>query len=366
MRRGGKPAAPPESGTVRQGEPAAPPESGTARQGEPASLPENRTDRGIFRRGIGIGRLNGKGRPYSMKNKQQPGKEQAQPRKEYLRVLAVDCIYDVLGSILYAIGVYTFAKSADFAPGGVTGLALILNHLWHCPIGTATLVLNLPIVLLSYRVVGRRFLIKSFRTMVISTVILDFIFPLTPMYTGSPLLAALFSGVFMGAGLALVYMRGSSTGGTDFLIFSVKKLRPHFSMGQVTLLIDLSVILLGGVFFRNIDALLYGAICTYAQSLIIDKIMYGAGSGKLAIIITADGPAAAKAIDAQTGRGATLVRAIGAYSGAERHLVLCACSKSEIFKVRGAVHSIDENAFVMITEASEVFGEGFTPPQDEA
>ena len=312
-----------------------------------------------------FGRCSRKGRPYSMKNEQQPRQEQAQARAQRLRTLAVDLVHDILGSILFAIGVYTFAKSADFAPGGVTGLALILNHLWQCPIGTATLALNLPIILLSYRVMGRKFLFKSFRTMAISTFFLDIVFPFTPVYTGNPLLAALFSGAFMGAGLALVYMRGSSTGGTDFLIFTVKKLRPHFSMGQVTLLIDLSVILLGGVFFRNIDALLYGVICTYAGSLIIDKMMYGAGSGKLAIIITKGGPAAARAIDAETSRGATLVKAIGAYSGAERHLVLCACSKSEIFKVRGAVHSIDESAFVMITEASEVFGEGFTPPQEE-
>ena len=218
-----------------------------------------------------------------MRNEHQSPQNQTEPRAGRLRALAADLVYDALGSILFALGVYTFAKSADFAPGGVTGLALILNHLWRWPIGTTTLALNIPIILLSCRVVGRKFLFKSFRTMMISTFFLDLVFPHTPAYTGSPLLAAVFSGVFMGAGLALVYMRGSSTGGTDFLIFTVKKLRPHFSMGQVTLLIDLSVILLGGIFFRNIDALLYGAICTYAQSLVIDKVMYGAGSGKLAI-----------------------------------------------------------------------------------
>lgn len=299
-----------------------------------------------------------------MNNGKKPLKTDGRRARQW-RALAGDLLYDAGGSILFAIGVYTFAKSADFAPGGVSGLALIVNHLTGAPIGTMTLLLNIPIIILSYRVVGRKFLLKSFRTMVISTVFLDLIFPLTPMYVGSPLLAALFSGVFMGAGLALIYMRGSSTGGTDFLIVSVKKLKPHFSMGQVSLMIDLSVILLGGLFFGNIDALLYGAICTYAQSLIIDKIMYGAGSGKLAIIITADGPAAARAIDAETGRGATLVQAIGAYSGAQLHLVLCACGKAEIFKVRNAVHAVDASAFVMITEASEVFGEGFTSPNPE-
>lgn len=211
--------------------------------------------------------------------------------------------------------------------------------------------------------VGRKFLLKSFKTMVISTLFLDLVFPLTPLYTGNSFLAAIFSGVFMGAGLALIYMRGSSTGGTDFLIVTIKKLKPHFSMGQVTLMTDLVVIVLGGFVFGNIDAVLYGVISTYAASVIIDKIIYGAGSGKLAIIITTDGYATAKKIDEETGRGATLIKAIGTYSGIERHLILCACGKAEIFKVRNAAHAVDPNAFVMITEASEVFGEGFTPPE---
>ena len=134
-------------------------------------------------------------------------------------------------------------------------------------------------------------------------------------------------------------------------------------MGQVTLMTDLVVIVLGGFVFGNIDAVLYGVISTYAASVIIDKIIYGAGSGKLAIIITTDGYATAKKIDEETGRGATLIKAIGTYSGIERHLILCACGKAEIFKVRNAAHAVDPNAFVMITEASEVFGEGFTPPE---
>ena len=231
-------------------------------------------------------------------------------------------------------------------------LALICNYLWNLPIGTMTLIINIPIIIISYKVVGRKFLLKSFKTMVISTLFLDLVFPLTPLYTGNSFLAAIFSGVFMGAGLALIYMRGSSTGGTDFLIVTIKKLKPHFSMGQVTLMTDLVVIVLGGFVFGNIDAVLYGVISTYAASVLIDKIIYGAGSGKLAIIITTDGYATAKKIDEETGRGATLIKAIGTYSG-----------KAEIFKVRNAAHAVDPNAFVMITEASEVFGEGFTPPE---
>ena len=124
---------------------------------------------------------------------------------QQLQNIAIDLFCDVLGSILSAIGIYTFAKLASFAPGGISGVALILNHLWNLPIGTTSLVINIPLILLSYRIVGRKFMIKSIRTILINTFFLDFVFPLTPAYDGNPMLAALFSGVFFGCGL--VYRR---------------------------------------------------------------------------------------------------------------------------------------------------------------
>ena len=115
------------------------------------------------------------------KQQKRPKRTKAQ-RVQALKTFAVDTVYDVVGSILFAIGVYTFAKSADFAPGGVSGLALICNYLWDLPIGTMTLIINIPIIIISYKVVGRKFLLKSFKTMVISTLFLDLVFPLTPLY----------------------------------------------------------------------------------------------------------------------------------------------------------------------------------------
>lgn len=274
----------------------------------------------------------------------------------------MDLPYDVVGSILYALGVYTFAKSSNFAPGGVSGLALIFNYLWGLPIGTMSLVFNIPIVIISYKVLGKWFLLKSLKTMAISTLFLDVVFPLFPMYMGNPFLAAVFSGVAMGAGLALIYMRGSSTGGTDFLIVAAKKLFPHFSMGQITMLADGVIIVLGWPVYGNMDSVLYGVVSAFAASVVVDKIMYGAGAGKLAIIITTQGKSIAQRIDEVVGRGSTLIGATGAYSEAERDLVLCACSKSEIYKVQSAAHEIDPDAFVMVTEANEVFGEGFKSP----
>lgn len=276
------------------------------------------------------------------------------------RTLAVDILYDLVGNALYAVAICVFAKHAPFAPSGVSGLAVIMNHIWSgLPIGTLTLALNVPIALVSYRVVGRAFLLKSLRTILIGTLFVDVLFARVPAYTGDPLLAALFMGVFLGSGLALVYMRGSSTGGADFLVMAAKKKFPFLSMGQLALGLNGLIILGSGLAYQSLDAVLYGAVATFTSSTVMDKLLYGAGSGKLALIITSNGKATAEAINLMVRRGATLLPAYGAYSGQQRELLMCVCSKSEIYKVQSAAQRIDPQAFMMITEASEIYGNGF-------
>lgn len=276
-------------------------------------------------------------------------------RKEFL----LDLLCDIAGSILYAVGIYTFARTANFAPGGVSGLALIINYLWGLPIGMVSLFLNVPLIILSYKFVGRKFLIKTMRTMLFCTFFLDVVFPFTPSYTGSPFMAALYSGVFIGAALALFYSRSTSSGGTDFLTVTIKVLRPHLSIGAVTMAIDLVIIALGGPVFRNIDAILYGLLTTFITSMVIDKIMFGMTSGALAIIITNNGMEIADKIGEITGRGSTAIRAMGTYTAQDRDVLLCACSKVQSHMVIKAAHEIDKNAFIMMTNTSQVLGEGF-------
>ena len=275
------------------------------------------------------------------------------------RMILWDLLYDIAGSILYAAGIYTFAGNAGFAPGGVSGLALILNHLLGLPVGTVTLLFNIPLVVISYRAVGKALLIKSAKTMVISSFFLDVIFPYIPMYTGSRLMAAICSGVFMGAGMALFYIRGSSSGGIDFLALTIKKKKPHMTIGVITLLIDLAVILLGWPVFGDVDAVLYGVTSTVVSTIVIDKILYGTGAGTLAIIITEKGSQIGAKIGENVRRGVTTIPAAGGYTGIHRDVLLCACSKAEAYLVKSAVQEVDEKAFVMFTETSEVFGEGF-------
>lgn len=285
--------------------------------------------------------------------------------KETIGNTALDLVYDIIGSFFYAVGVDTFAKMANFAPGGLTGLALIMNYLWKTPIGLTTILLNIPLMLLSYRFLGKTFLLKTIKTMCFCTVFLDIVFPHLPAYSGSQFMSALYSGIFLGIGMALFYMRGSSSGGTDFLAMSIKARRPHLSIGIVTMVIDLVIILLGWPVFGNIDAVLYGLTSTFVSSLMIDKIMYGIGSGTLLIIVTVRGQEIARRISELIGRGSTKLNARGSYTGKNRDLLLCACSKSQAYMVRRMAQEIDRASFVMITETSEVFGEGFLgqPPE---
>ncbi len=279
--------------------------------------------------------------------------------------LMLDLVYDVVGSLIFGLGLYTFAREGGFATGGFSGLGLMLNHLTGLPIGMLTLLLNIPLIILSYRTLGRFFLLKTLKTMIIQTLILDLVMPLFPTYRGNPLIAALFTGVLMGAGLGIIYMRGSSTGGSDFLILSLHKVLPHLSVGQFSLMIDFVILILGALVYGNIDAALYGLISTFACSQVMDRVLYGAGSGKMAIIITNHGMETAQAISDEIERGSTLIKAIGTYSGDGRDMLLCACSKNQIFKVRAAAHKVDERAMVMITEVDEVYGEGFKSPEEK-
>ncbi len=276
--------------------------------------------------------------------------------------VAVDIGFDIMGGFLYAVGIYTFARAAQFSTGGVGGIAIILNYLFpYLPIGTLSLVLNVPIIACCYKIIGKKFMLRSFVSMGIASFFTDIVVPFIPAYTGDKILASLFSGVFIGVGLALIYSRSSSTGGSDFVMMSVKKLKPHMSLGQIILMIECVVIVSGGFVFGNIDAVLYGLITTFSSTFCIDKIMYGFGGGKMIIVITQKGFELAESIDKEIERGSTIIKSLGGYTKEEKHMLLCVASRHQVFKVRNLAHKIDPVSFVTITDASEIFGEGFTP-----
>ncbi|MCR5809187.1 MAG: YitT family protein [Clostridiales bacterium] len=288
--------------------------------------------------------------------------------KENIKLFAVDTIYDIIGSILYAVGYYTFASNADFAPGGVGGIAIIINHyLPWMPLFLCQNIINIPIAIICYKLLGKKFFIKSVKTMFFMWIFGDFIMPLFPKYGGAEMLeanrliAAIFAGILTGAGLALIYMRGSSTGGSDFVIMSIRKKKPHMSVGSITLFIDGAIIVIGGLVFGNVNAVLYGIIMTILASLVIDKIMYGSGSQKMLLIISDKTDEIKDRIFEVTERGVTFLKAVGAYTGQDKHIIMCVCSKTEVFPTREIVKKTDPNAMVMLSTIDEAYGLGFNP-----
>ena len=270
-----------------------------------------------------------------------------------------DTAVELVGSVLTGIAIYNFAVPAAFPMTGFSGLALILYRLFSLPIGVMTIVLNIPVAILCYRLLGRQFFFKSLRCMVLSSLFIDYVAPLLPLYTGGRLLAAICTGVIGGLGYAMIYITNSSTGGSDFIVMAVKAVRPYVQLGKIIFITDAVIIGLGGLIFKDFDGVIYGLIIDYIYAIVTDKLMYGMNAGKLALVVTDYGKAAADKIDELCGRGTTIIEARGGYRGDHRDVVMCACSTKEMLTVERAVRLIDPNAFTVILESNEVLGEGF-------
>lgn len=266
---------------------------------------------------------------------------------------------ELFGSICIAAAVYNFAVQAEFPMTGFSGISIILYRLADIPIGLSTILLNIPVAFLCYRLLGKAFFISSIRCMVLSSVMIDYVAPLFPVYQGSRLLAALCTGVIGGIGYAIIYMQNSSTGGADFIIMAIKALRPHISLGKIAFWLDVGIILAGGILFRDVDGIIYGMIVNYLFALAVDKMMYGINAGKMALIITRHGKKISNVIDACCQRGSTILQAQGGYQGTRRQVVLCACNNREMYLVQHAVKDADPEAFLIVLESNEVHGEGF-------
>lgn len=273
--------------------------------------------------------------------------------------LLKDLLFDIVGSLLIAIGIYNFALYANLPLAGISGICLILYKLTGLPIGLGTVLLNIPIAAICWRLLGHHFFFRSIKSMLISSFFIDVVAPLFPVYQGDRLLAAICTGVISALGYALIYLRSSSTGGSDFVIMSVKALKPHLSLGNITFAIDGAIILVGGLMFSDTDGIIYGIMMSYLMSMVIDKVMYGVDRGKVALIVTEHGEAIAFEVERLTGRGATFLKAQGSFSKLDKQVVMVACDNKEMFRVQQVAKQCDPKSFTVVLESSEVLGEGF-------
>lgn len=280
--------------------------------------------------------------------------------------IGMDLLIDIAAGMVIAIGIYNFALYANFPVAGFSGMAIILYHLLGIPVGAGTIILNVPVAIFCYKFLGRTFFLKSVKSMVISSFLMDYVSPLLPVYEGDRLLAALCMGVLTGIGYALIFMRGSSTGGQDFISVAIRKVKPHMTLGVITFVLDMLTILLGSVIvFKDVDGFIYGLIVTYLMATVMDRIMYGIDEGKMTLIVTDKGKEVAGKIDEYLDRGSTIIRGTGSYTGQEKDVVMCASNNKEMYTIKRLARKVDPKSFTIIMESNEVVGEGFKEELEE-
>ena len=278
--------------------------------------------------------------------------------KNYL----IDILFDIAGSFLIAVGLYNFAAASEFPVQGISGIALLFYYFWKLPIGTVTMALNIPIILICGRILGLKFMLKSLKTMLISTFFMDVVAPMIPLYKGEILLSAICMGVLSGVGYALIYMRETSTGGSDFIIMAIRAKNPQLSIGKITAVLESAILVTCGILMGGkIDSIIYGLIATYIVSVVIDKVMYGFDACKVTFVVTEHGQAITEKIHKMIRRGSTILKGTGSYSKNDKQIVMCACSAKQMHMVQKAIKEIDPFAFMMTMDSNEVRGEGFKP-----
>lgn len=274
--------------------------------------------------------------------------------------IAKDMFFFLLGSALYSVSVAVFTAPNKIAPGGLTGIATILYYIIHTPVGTTMFVLNIPLFVLGFRHIGVKFIGRTVICTAMVSVMTDMMSVL-PAYRSNLLLAVLYGGVLSGAGLGLIFLRGATTGGSDVASRLLRIRFPHIPMGRMMLLLDMGIIGVSAIVFRSLDSALYAIICSFTCSRVIDSILYGADTGRMALVISDQNDAIARQVLNHMERGVTLLKGKGVYTGRERDVLMCAVRRPEAAKLRNIIRQTDPAAFVIMCEAGEVIGEGFTP-----
>ncbi|WKV09636.1 YitT family protein [Thermoanaerobacterium sp. CMT5567-10] len=274
--------------------------------------------------------------------------------------LSIKNIVEILfGTFIYSIGINTFIVHARLLSGGVSGISLIVQYLTGLPAGYTIFILNIPLLILSYKKIGLRFTMYT----VMGTLSLSLFLILTQFLDkiinfDDPILLCLYGGVLTGAGMGIVFANHGSTGGLDIISVLVKKKYENFELGKTNLYINFFIVLAGAIFI-GLKSALYTLVSMSINSFVLDKTINGFNRRKMLFIITNEEEKISNAIMNDLKRGVTFIQAEGAYTKTNRRILYCVVSLSQIPYIKHLVYSIDSNAFISILDVSEVRGKGF-------
>ncbi len=281
-------------------------------------------------------------------------------KNKKLRKIIGDLVTLTLGSIIFAAGVACFLDPNSIAPGGVSGIAIIITKFIDViPTGTLIALINVPILFVGTLKFGFKFLASTMYAVVVSSVAVDAIGWLVGPLTDNLLLAAVGGAVLVGTGVGLVFRTGATTGGTDVIVKLLRTKFRHLPTGIVFGVVDGCVCLASGIVFRDIEVMIYAGIALMLQSMIMNKVLYGGDGARMIYVISTKNSEIAERLMKEVDVGATFVHGNGAYTGKDFEVLMVVMRAKLLPRARDVVKQIDDRAFMIVTNATSVFGEGF-------
>ena len=276
-----------------------------------------------------------------------------------IRDVVIDLVFTVFGTALVGFALAMFTIPNDIAPGGVSGLATALAFVTPIRVSVWTLMMNIPLLIAAWRRLGPR---AIFFTLISTLLLSSFIEIGTrylPIYTSDALVASLMGGVVTGMGMGMLFIRGISTGGTDLLALILKKLLPNLPTGTLLMFVDITVVVIATVIFRDFDVAIYSAITIYVCSKVIDTLTQGVDYAKVIYTVTGRGEEVVQALNEHTDRGSTIIPAFGGYTGEGKQIVMTVTRRSVVAQTLRVIRQTDPKSFTFVMDSTEVHGEGF-------
>lgn len=286
--------------------------------------------------------------------------------KKTVKERVIDYLVITLGSVIYAAGISMFLDPNNLAPGGVSGIAIILNNfIKPINVGTIIVLINIPIMIIGVIKFGFRFLCSSIYAVAVSSAAMEIFDRTVGSLTSNPLLAAIAGGTLQAVGIGLVFRTGATTGGTDIIVRLLRLKFRYMKTGTIFLMIDGVIIIASGIVFKNLDIALYAALSLTVYMMMFNSVLYGGSEARLIYIISGSRERIASRIMTELDAGATILEGKGAYTGQEREVLMAVLRMRSLPEARDIVREEDKNAFMIVTKATSVFGEGFKSHDEE-
>jgi hypothetical protein len=271
------------------------------------------------------------------------------------------CRYIVItfAACIYAVGISMFLDPNNLAPGGLTGAAVILTRIIPITLGTLIVIMNIPIMILGAWKFGARFTLSTLYTLVVSSAFMEIFERMGYVVTHDKILAALVGGTLMGAGMGLCLRMETTTGGIDIIIKVLRQKYRQVKSGEMYLIIDGLILAAAALYFKDIEVSMYAGVAIVVSTYILDKVLYGSDEAKLVYIVSNKRKIIATRMMVELNMGVTLVEGKGAYNMENTEVIMCVMHKQNLTKVRNLVSEVDPEAFMIVSSATEVFGEGF-------